>query len=129
MKDAKVCSVRQLDEDLAKVTTELQAAQHDLVRLTARIEGLQAHQRALQRAAAAADASTDQGVDLGSMTKARAIVAILKAAPGPMGLQDIAAALTDAGKKSKASGVSVYLDGLLKDGLVVRVERGLYTAA
>ncbi|MBF6311836.1 MULTISPECIES: hypothetical protein [Nocardia] len=121
--------MRRLDEDLAKVTAELQAAQHDLVRLTARIEGLQAHQKALQRAAAAADASADQGVDLGSMTKARAIVAILKAAPHPMSLQDIAAALTDAGKASKASGVSVYLDGLLKDGLVVRVERGLYTAA
>jgi septal ring factor EnvC (AmiA/AmiB activator) len=122
--------VRQLDEDLAKVTAELQAAQHDLVRLTARIEGLQAQQKALQRAAAAAEVSTDHGgVDLGSMTKARAIVAILKAASGPMGLHDIAAALTDAGKTSKASGVSVYLDGLLKDGLVVRVERGLYTAA
>ncbi|KOG77666.1 hypothetical protein ADK33_30210 [Streptomyces griseus subsp. rhodochrous] len=118
-----------LDEDLAQVTAELQTAQHDLLRLTARIEGLQAHQKALQRAAVAAEVSTDQGVDLGSMTKARAIVAILKATPQPMGLQDIAAALTDAGKVSKASGVSVYMDGLLKESLVVRVERGLYTAA
>ncbi|MDL2077650.1 MULTISPECIES: hypothetical protein [Streptomyces] len=118
-----------LDEDLAQVTAELQAAQQDLVRLTARIEGLQAHQKALQRAAVAAEASTDQGVDLASMTKARAIVAILKAAPHPMSLQDIAAALTDAGKVSKASGVSVYMDGLLKENSVVRVERGLYTAA
>lgn len=122
-------AMRRLDEDLAQVTAELEEAQRDLVRLTARIEGLQAQQKALQRAAVAAEVSVDQGVDLGSMTKARAIVAILKAAPHPMGLQEIAAALTDAGKVSKASGVSVYMDGLLKDGLVVRVERGLYTAA
>ena len=118
-----------LDEDLTQVTAELEAAQHELVRLNARIEGLQAHQKALQRAAATAEASTDQGVDLGSMTKARAIVAILKAAPCPMSLQDIAAALTGVGKVSKASGVSVYIDGLLKDGLVIRIERGLYAAA
>ena len=118
-----------LDEDLARVTAELQAAQHDLMRLTARIEGLQAHHKALQRAAATADAFTPEGVDLGAMTKARAIVAILKAAPQPMTLQDIATTLTDAGKASKASGVSVYIDGLLKEGAVIRVERGLYTAA
>lgn len=119
----------QLDEDLARVTAELLAAQEDLVRLTARIEGLEAHQRALQRAALAAGASTTENLDLGSMTKARAIMAILKAAPRPMTLQDIASALTAAGKKSKASGVSVYMDGLLKEGSVIRVERGLYTAA
>ena len=124
-----VQAMRRLDEDLAQVTAELEEAQRDLVRLTARVEGLQAQQKALQRAAVAAEVSADQGVDLGSMTKARAIVAILKAAPNPMGLQEIAAALTDAGKVSKTSGVSVYMDGLLKDGLVVRVERGLYTAA
>ncbi|QMU71440.1 hypothetical protein [Streptacidiphilus sp. P02-A3a] len=117
-----------LSEDLKRVAAELREAHDEQARLTAHIAGLLAKQESLQRAAFTATAPAD-ATDLGPMTKAQAIVAILKGAPSSMTLQDIATALTDAGKYAKASGVSVYMDGLLKDGLAIRVARGHYVAA
>ncbi|MFD8483623.1 hypothetical protein [Kitasatospora sp. NPDC059673] len=113
-------------EDLARAEKELGEAEREWDLLGVRIEGLRAQRDALRKLV---EASTAPAVEIGDLTKADAIVKILSASGKPMTLGEIAEAMTAAGKKSISSGVSVYIDGLLKAGRVVRVQRGQYTAA
>ncbi|GGR09780.1 hypothetical protein GCM10010195_75040 [Kitasatospora griseola] len=105
---------------------ELGEAEREWDLLGVRIEGLRAQRDALRKLVEASAAPT---VELSGLSKADAFVAVLRASDKPMTLGEIAEAMTAAGKKTVSSGASVYMDGLLKAGRVVRVQRGLYTAA
>jgi hypothetical protein len=120
----------ELKNELDRVTAELAAAEAELARLGARVEGLRAERDALTRALASVkpnQAPTRQ--DIVGMVKADAIVAVLRdARPRPLRAQGIVDALHGAGRTNEvAQNVSVYLDSLLKQGRVVRVARGEYT--
>ncbi|WP_331732181.1 hypothetical protein OG592_41295 (plasmid) [Streptomyces avidinii] len=113
-------------EDLALVENELREAEREHERLGAHIEGLKAKRDAFKKLNAA---PADLGSKIQDLPKAEAIVRILKESPKPMSLGDIADTMTAAGKKSNRNGVSVYIDGLLKAGRVVRVQRNQYRDA
>ncbi|MFJ5532516.1 hypothetical protein [Streptomyces sp. NPDC093261] len=113
-------------EDLARIDQELREAERERNRLTARIAALQAERDAFLKLE---DGPTDLRQKLDDLTKAEAIVKILKEADRLMTLGDIAEAMTTAGKVTTKNGASVYIDGLLKAGRVVRVARGQYRAA
>jgi hypothetical protein len=120
-----------LENELDRVEAELAAARVEHARLGAKIDGLKAERDALAEAvrsipSAAATSVTD---DLSGMTKKQAIVAILTRAGQPMRIGEIVKAFHAAGRTGdNYSGISVYLDTMLKEGKVRRVERGLYTA-
>lgn len=67
--------------------------------------------------------------DLLHTTKDRAIVAVLRASEEPMRIWDIVNTLNAAGRNENYNGISVYLDTLMKQGRIRRVDRGLYGAA
>ncbi|MGW6557603.1 hypothetical protein [Streptomyces hydrogenans] len=113
-------------EDIAQVEKELSEAEREYARLGAHIEGLKAKREAFKKLSAA-PADLDSGIE--DLTKAEAIIRILRVSPIPMSLGDIADALTAAGKQANRNGVSVYIDGLLKAGRVVRVARNQYRDA
>ncbi|QYX75121.1 hypothetical protein [Streptomyces akebiae] len=113
-------------EDLASVERELREAELERDRLGAHIEGLKAKRDAFKKLSAAV---SEPGSAVQDLTKADAIVKILRASPQPMSLGDIADALTAGGKQANRNGVSVYIDGLLKAGRVVRVARNQYRDA
>ncbi|NEC67370.1 hypothetical protein [Streptomyces sp. SID9727] len=115
-----------LHGDLEQVEADLREAELEHQRLGVRIEGLRAQRDALRRIA---QTPTRLEQKLQSLTKAEGIVAILRASPEPMTLGQIAEAMTAAGKLTNNNGASVYIDGLLKEGRVVRVRRGLYRDA
>lgn len=115
-----------LRKELEQVRAELAAALNEQAVLDARIEGLRAQERHLERANTAQD--PDTAIDVGSLTKGKAIVEILKkSAPQPMTIHEIAEALKGLGKYSKPDGVSVYMTDLVKAGSAVRVGRGSYS--
>jgi hypothetical protein len=123
--------VEDLKKDLGRVTTELAAAEAELARIRAWVEGLRAERDALTREIASLNpADVIAAEDVVGMVKADAIVAVLRnAKPRPLRAAGIVDALHQAGRTSEvAQNVSVYLDGLLKQGRVVRVARGEYTA-
>ncbi|MCC9310075.1 hypothetical protein LN042_23905 [Kitasatospora sp. RB6PN24] len=113
-------------EDLERVENELREAERERDLLGVRIEGLRAQRDAFKKLV---EAAVMPGEDLKDLTKADAIVAILRASDKPMTLGEIADAMSAAGKYTVKNGASVYIDGLLKAGRVVRVKRGLYSAA
>lgn len=118
-----------LDSELARVRDELAEARVQEIRLAARITGLEAERDALMTALSRPSAAPPGTLALASMTKDRAIVAVLEASPRPLKIGEIVDALHDAGRPAEQyNGVSVYLDTLLKQGRVQRPERGLYTA-
>jgi chromosome segregation ATPase len=114
------------DEDLARIEKDLREAESERDRLSARIEGLKAERDALKKLAEAREGPAQE---IAGLTKAEAIVKILKASDQSMTLGDMAEAMTAAGKLTNPNGASVYIDGLLKAGRVVRVKRGHYRAA
>jgi hypothetical protein len=113
-------------KDIAAVEDELREAQLEHARLGAHIEGLKAKRDALKKLS---DATPVSQLKVQQLTKADAIVAILRQSTQTMSLTEIADALTNAGKTANANGVSVYIDGLLKAGRVVRVARNQYRDA
>ncbi|MET8275757.1 hypothetical protein [Streptomyces sp. NPDC005096] len=113
-------------DDLARIEKDLREAEFERARLDARIKGLKAEREAFIQLTAP-PASPEPSIQ--DLTKAEAIVTILRKSPGPMSLGDIAEALTAAGKLANRNGVSVYIDGLLKAGRVVRVQRNQYRSA
>ncbi|MFE6494751.1 hypothetical protein [Streptomyces sp. NPDC057748] len=112
-------------DDLARVEKEILDVERERNRLSARLEGLKAERDALEKLNAGMD---DHG-SIADLTKADAMVKILKESSTPMSLGEIADAMTTAGKKTNKNGASVYIDGLLKSGRVARVSRNQYRAA
>ncbi|MFI9366918.1 hypothetical protein ACIG5E_38675 [Kitasatospora sp. NPDC053057] len=115
-------------EDLERVEKELREAERERDLLGVRIEGLRGQREALRKLVEAS-VVPGEDLDLKDLTKADAIVKILQASDKPMTLGEIAAAVSAAGKETKYNGASVYIDGLLKAGRVIRVQRGQYRAA
>ncbi|MQS17627.1 hypothetical protein F7Q99_36930 [Streptomyces kaniharaensis] len=113
-------------EDLERVEKELREAERERDLLGVRIEGLRAQREAFRKLV---EAPAVPGEDLKGLKKADAIVKILQASDKPMTLGEIADAMSAAGKKTQKDGASVYIDGLLKAGRVIRVQRGQYRAA
>lgn len=105
---------------------ELHEAERERDLLGVHIEGLRAQRDALRRLV---EAPIMQHREIKDLTKADAIVKVLQSSERPMSLGEIAQALTAAGRRTNSNGASVYLDGLLKAGRVVRVQRGQYRAA
>jgi hypothetical protein len=121
-----------LEDELERVAAELGTALTEQARLSARIAGLQAESDALVRAlGASAHAETpDWQRPLSAMTKADAIVAVLRSADHPLSIGAIVEALKAGGRNSESyNGISVYLQDLLSRGRVERPSRGLYVAA
>lgn len=116
-----------LQKDLKELDEQLNSLRLEQTRLGARIEGLQAERDALSAALTVRPVEHDP--DLLRMTKDRAIVAVLNSSETPMRIWDIVYALNAVGRNENYNGISVYLDTLLKQGRVKRVERGLYEAA
>ena len=119
-----------LEKDLERVAADLAAAEAELARLSARAEGLRAERDALARAIAAlSPAAAASAGDIAGMVKNDAIIAVLRnAKPRPLRAAGIVDALHQAGRANEhAANVSVYLDGLLKQGRITRVARGEYT--
>ncbi|MEU8927586.1 hypothetical protein AB0D10_42900 [Kitasatospora sp. NPDC048545] len=112
--------------DLERVEKELREAEREWGLLGVRIEGLKAQREALRKLV---ETSVVPEVEVQDLTKADAMVKILEASAKPMTLGEIAEAMTAAGKKTNSNGASVYIDGLLKAGRVIRVQRGQYRAA
>ncbi|MEV5149987.1 hypothetical protein [Streptomyces sp. NPDC052727] len=116
----------ELQKDLAEVEAALKQAELQYERLGVQIEGLKAQRNALAKKVAPPSTLTER---IATMTKADSIVEALRESSEPMTLKQIAETVTAAGKVLKPDGASVYLDGLLKEGRVVRVARGVYRAA
>jgi hypothetical protein len=120
------------DRDLKELDKELDSLRLQSARLSARIEGMQAERDAL--AAVVPRQSTEVGdrpndSDLRRLTSGQAIVEVLRrSSPEPMRIREIIDALTSAGRYANYSTVSVGLQGLLGQNLVLRVDRGLYMA-
>jgi hypothetical protein len=122
--------VESLEKDLERVTADLAAAEAELARLGARAEGLRAERDALTRAITSLHPQDEiSAADIAGMVKNDAIVSVLRnAKPRPLRAAGIVEALHQAGRTNEsASNISVYLDGLLKQGRVARVARGEYT--
>jgi hypothetical protein len=129
-------SMNSLQEELDRVAAELATIEAEHARLGARAEGLRAERDALSRAVAALATSRDKATsgevpseEIARMVRNDAIVAVLRnAIPTPLRAAGIAEALTATGRTNESpTNVSVYLDGLLKQKRVQRVDRGLYT--
>ncbi|MEV7793390.1 hypothetical protein AB0O68_15565 [Streptomyces sp. NPDC087512] len=116
----------ELHADLARIEAELKSAELEYTRLGARINGLKAERDAIAEQAAPPTALAKR---IAGKTKAEAIHMALRMSTEPMTLGQIAEVVTAAGNKLKPDGASVYIDGLLKQGRVVRVARGLYRDA
>jgi hypothetical protein len=119
-----------LESDLERVTADLVSTEAELARLGARAEGLRAERDALTRAITSLRIPNETATaDIASMVRNDAIVTVLRnAKPRPLRAAGITEALRQAGRANEsAANTSVYLDGLLKKGRVVRVARGEYT--
>ncbi len=112
-------------DDLARIEKEILEVERQRNLLTARLDGLRAERASVEKLNAA---PADRG-SIDDLTKADAIVKILRESSRPMSLGGIAKAMTAAGKPTNNNGASVYIDGLLKAGRVVRVERNQYRDA
>ena len=119
-----------LVKELKDLDTELGSLRLEQARLTARIEGLRAERDALAGAMQIRSVDSSPGDPaLAKLTKNAAIVAVLKSSDSPLRIRQIVELLNEAGRNENYNGISVYLDTLLKQGRVRRVDRGLYAAA
>jgi len=121
-----------LAEALDQVEAELAGVQLEHERTAARIRGLTAERDALVTSiqqAEARRARPQSAVDLNGMTKDRAIVAVLRGSPEPIGVAELQRGLEIGGRPNEnPNTISVYLNTLLKQGRVERTGRGLYRA-
>jgi hypothetical protein len=118
-----------LKSELDQVTAELAAARTQYASLGARIAGLEAQQLALgkalarTRAGAAAPAASPRH-------RTDTIVSVLETAGGEMSIQDVIAALGEAGRPGESyDNVSADLAYLAERGRATRTRRGVYAAA
>lgn len=122
----------ELNEDLQRLTSEIDELEGQRLRLTAKIRGLRAERDALSEALRAQSPGprlVDGDNGIRQMVKNDAIVAVLRASDSPMRIGEIVSALNATGRDENYAAISVYLQSLLERGLVDRVARGLYRAA
>lgn len=119
-----------LESELDQVTTELAAARIEYASLGARIAGLQARHAALSKAVSGAGQQSCPSGSPAPAYRTDAIVAILDAAGTEMSINDVLAALRQAGRGHETyDNVGVDLAYLAERGRVTRVRRGIYASA
>lgn len=119
-----------LKSELDQVTAELAAARTEYASLGARIAGMQARQAALSRALSEAARQGHAAVGPAARYRTDAIVAVLDAGGTEMSINDVLAALREAGRVHETyENVGVDLAYLAERGRVTRVRRGLYATA
>ena len=119
-----------LESELDQVTTELAAARIEYASLGARIAGLQARHAALSKAVSGAGQQSRPSGSPAPAYRTDAIVAILDAAGTEMSINDVLAALRQAGRGHETyDNVGVDLAYLAERGRVTRVRRGIYASA
>lgn len=121
-----------LSEDLRKLRVELEAAEAEVARWTARAHGLQAEIGSLELAVHARGREADNvgvEVDLRLLSRTDAIEHVLRRATDPLGIRQVIAALERAGReKDDYALVAATLQQLLHQKRVRRPGRGLYVA-
>lgn len=119
-----------LESELDQVTTELAAARIEYASLGARIAGLQARHAALSKAVSGAGQQSRLSGSAAPGYRTDAIVAIMDAAGTEMSINDVLAALRQAGRGHETyDNVGVDLAYLADRGRVTRVRRGIYASA
>lgn len=119
-----------LESELDQVTTELAAARIEYTSLGARIAGLQARHAALSKAVSGAGQQSRPSGSAAPGYRTDAIVAILDAAGSEMSINDVLAAIRQAGRGHETyDNVGVDLAYLAERGRVTRVRRGIYASA
>jgi hypothetical protein len=119
-----------LESELDQVTTELAAARIEYASLGARIAGLQARHAALSKAVSGAGQESRPSGSAAPGYRTDAIVAIMDAAGTEMSINDVLAALRQAGRGHETyDNVGVDLAYLAERGRVTRVRRGIYASA
>ena len=119
-----------LESELDQVTTELAAARIEYASLGARIAGLQARHAALSKAVSGAGQQSRPSGSAAPGYRTDAIVAILDAAGSEMSINDVLAAIRQAGRGHETyDNVGVDLAYLAERGRVTRVRRGIYASA
>lgn len=119
-----------LESELDQVTAELAAARIEYASLGARIAGLQARHAALSKAVSGADQRSRPSASAAPGYRTDAIVAILDAAGAEMSINDVVAALRQAGRGHETyDNVGVDLAYLAERGRITRVRRGIYASA
>ncbi len=115
-----------LRRELDQVTSELATARTEYASLGARIAGLEAQQLALSKTLARSEQGT-AATGTAPRYRTDAIVAVLEANGTEMSIQDVIAALADAGRTSETyDNVGVDLAYLTERGRARRVRRGVY---
>jgi hypothetical protein len=119
-----------LESELDQVTAELVAARIEYASLGARIAGLQARHAALSKAVSGAGQRSQPSASAAPGYRTDAIVAILDAAGAEMSINDVLAALRQAGRDHETyDNVGVDLAYLTERGRITRVRRGIYASA
>jgi len=119
-----------LKSELNQVTAELAAARTEYASLGARIAGLQARHAALGRAVSGAGQQSGPSASAAPGYRTDAIVAVLDAAGTEMSINDVVAALRQAGRGHETyDNVGVDLAYLAERGRITRVRRGIYAPA
>jgi hypothetical protein len=118
-----------LESELDQVTAELVAARIEYASLGARIAGLQARHAALSKAVSGAGQQSRPSASAARGYRTDAIVAIMDAAGTEMSINDVVAALRQAGRDHETyDNVGVDLAYLAERGRVTRVRRGIYAS-
>jgi hypothetical protein len=118
-----------LESELDQVTAELVAARIEYASLGARIAGLQARHAALSKAVSGAGQRSQPSASAAPGYRTDAIVAILDAAGAEMSINDVLAALRQAGRDHETyDNVGVDLAYLTERGRISRVRRGIYAS-
>jgi hypothetical protein len=119
-----------LESELDQVTAELVAARIEYASLGARIAGLQARHAALSKAVSGAGQRSQPSASAAPGYRTDAIVGILDAAGAEMSINDVLAALRQAGRDHETyDNVGVDLAYLTERGRITRVRRGIYASA
>ncbi len=116
-----------LESELAQVTSELAIARTEYASLGAKIAGLEARRAALSRALGGTGRRSAEAPGIAATPRTDAIVAVLKNAGTEMSINDVVAALRDAGRPHETyDNVGVDLAYLAQQGRVARARRGVY---
>src|SRR5579875_445144 len=118
-----------LRAELEQVTTELATARVEYASLGAKIAGLEARGAALSRAIPGDSTSAPGGISGIGKYRTDDIVEVLQAAGMEMPINDVIAALRDAGRPDETyDNVSADLAYLAERGRISRIRRGVYSA-
>jgi hypothetical protein len=119
-----------LRSELDEVTSELTAARTEYAVLGAKIAGLEAQRAALTRALPGIERRSVASTSIAGKSRVEAIVELLRVADAEMSIKHVLEALRDTGRALETyDNVAADLAYLVERGRVIRIRRGIYTAA